>query len=137
MYLLDTNVISELRRREKANRNVAVWAAANPVASLFLSAVSIFEIERGALLIARKDPERGNELRTWIDHHILPRFEGRILSMDAAVARRCAALHVPNSRPERDAFIAATAMVHGFTVVTRNVADFKPMGVAVINPWEA
>lgn len=136
MYLLDTNVISELRRPEKANRNVVVWAAANPVASLFLCALSILEIERGALLIARKDAARGMVLRAWIDDQVLPHFEGRILSIDTAVARRCAHLHVPNSRAERDALIAATAMVHGLTVATRNVADFNPMGVALINPWE-
>jgi predicted nucleic acid-binding protein len=137
MYLLDTNVISELRRPEKANRNVVVWATASPAASLFLCAISILEIERGALLIGRKHAARGMVLRAWIDDQILPGFDGRILSIDTAVARRCAHLHVPNSRAERDALIAATAMVHGLTVVTRNIADFKPMGVALINPWEA
>lgn len=137
MFLLDTNVISELRRQEKADRNVVTWAEANPVASSFLSAISIFEIERGALLMAVKDAARGLVLRAWIDDQILPRFEGRILPVDTAVAQRCARLHVPNTRPERDAHIAATALVHGFTVVTRNMADFQPMGVAVINPWNA
>lgn len=135
MFLLDTNVISELRRPEKANRNVLAWASALPAASFFLSAISILEIELGALLVARRDIAQGAILRRWIDDQILPRFEGRILAVDTAVAQRCARLHVPDPRAERDALIAATAMVHGLTVVTRNVGDFEPAGVAVLNPW--
>ena len=136
MFLLDTNVISELRRPDKADRNVVAWANAIPAASFFISAISILEIELGALLMARKDAAQGEVLRAWIDDHILPRFEGRILGVDTAVAQRCAQLHIPDPRAERDALIAATAMVHGLTVVTRNVADFGPTGVALINPWE-
>jgi len=136
MFLLDTNVISELRRPNKADRNVAAWANAFPAAGFFISAISILEIELGALLIARKDAAQGKMLREWIDHQILARFEGRVLAIDTAVAQRCARLHVPNPRAERDALIAATALVHGLSIVTRNVADFEPMGVAWINPWE-
>lgn len=136
MFLLDTNVVSELRRSDKADRNVVIWASSIPAASVFLSAISILEIERGALLIARKDAAQGAVLRAWIDHQVLPRFEGRVLAVDTAVAQRCARLHVPDPRTERDALIAATAMVHGLTVVTRNVADFEPTGVATLNPWE-
>jgi toxin FitB len=135
MFLLDTNVISELRRPEKANNNVVAWASTIPTASFFLSAISILEIELGTLKIARRDAAQGAILRTWIDEQILPRFEGRILAVDTSVAQRCARLHVPDPRAERDAFIAATAMVHGLTVVTRNVADFKSVGVALLNPW--
>src|SRR6266702_655556 len=135
MFLLDTNVISELRRPDKADRYVAAWANARPAARFFLSAISILEIELGALLIARKDPAQGVHLRAWIDHQILARFEGRILAVDTAVARRCARLHVPDPRAEGCALIAATALVHGLTVVTRNVADFGPLGVALLNPW--
>ncbi|MDB5555994.1 MAG: VapC toxin protein [Rhizobium sp.] len=137
MFLLDTNVISELRRPDKADRNVVAWAGTIPAASFFLSAISILEIELGVLLIARKDAAQGTILRAWIDGQILPRFDGRILAVDTAVAQRCARLHVPDRRAERDALIAATAMVHGLTVVTRNVADFEPVGVALLNPWEA
>jgi toxin FitB len=137
MFLLDTNVISELRRLDKADRNVIAWAGTVPAASFFLSAISILEIELGVLLIARKDAAQGAVLRAWVDDQILPRFDGRILAVDTAVARRCARLHVPDRRAERDALIAATAMVHGLTVVTRNVADFELVGVALLNPWEA
>jgi toxin FitB len=137
MFLLDTNVVSELRRPDKADRNVVAWASTLPAASFFLSAISILEIELGALLMARRDATQGAVLRTWIDEQMLPRFEGRILAVDAAVAQRCAHLHVPNPRAERDALIAATAMVHGLTVVTRNVADFEPVGVTLLNPWKS
>jgi toxin FitB len=136
MFLFDTNVISELRRQDKANRNVSVWANALPATSVFLSAISIFEIELGALTIARRDAPQGALLRAWIDHQILPRFEGRILVVDAVVAQRCARLHVPNRRAERDALIAATALVHGLTIATRNVRDFEATGVPLINPWD-
>jgi predicted nucleic acid-binding protein len=135
MFLLDTNVISELRRPDKADRNVVSWAGTIPAASFFLSAISILEIELGALLIARRDAAQGAILRAWIDDQLLPRFEARILAVDTAVAQRCARLHVPDPRAERDALIAATAMVHGLTVVTRNIPDFEPTGVALLNPW--
>jgi toxin FitB len=136
MFLLDTNVISELRRPDKAHRNVAAWANAIPAAGFFISAISILEIELGARLIERKDTAQGAVLRAWIDNHILARFEDRILAIDTAVALRCAQLHVPNPRAERDALMAATALVHGLTIVTRNVGDFEPTGVPLINPWE-
>jgi hypothetical protein len=135
MFLLDTNVISELRRPDKADRNVVAWANAHPAASFFISAISILEIELGALLIARKDTAQGTMLRDWIDNQVLARFEGRVLAIDTAVAQRCARLHVPDPRAERNALIAATALVHGLSVVTRNVADFEPAGVLLINPW--
>ena len=135
-FLLETNVITELRRSDKANRDVAGWAAKVPVASFFISAISILEIELGTLLIARRDVAQGAMLRQWIDQQILPGFEGRILAVDTVVAQRYARLHVPDPRAERDALIAATAVVHGLTVVTRNAADFEPIGVAVLNPWQ-
>lgn len=116
------------------DRNVIAWASTIPAASFFLSAISILEVELGTLRIARKNAAYGAILRAWIDDQILPRFEGRVLAVDTAVAQRCARLHVPDPRAERDALIAATAMVHGLTVVTRNVADFEPIGVALLNP---
>jgi predicted nucleic acid-binding protein len=135
MFLLDTNVISELRRPQHANRNVVAWAGSIPFASFFLSVVSILEIEIGALRLARKDSAQGAALRAWIDQQILPRFEGRILPVDTSVAQRCARLHVPDPRSQRDALIAATALVHGLTMVTRNTADFESAGVALLDPW--
>ena len=136
MFLLDTNVLSELRRRDRTDRNVAAWADALDPADLFLSAITILEIEAGTLLIERRDPAQGALLRTWINHRVLPAFAGRILAVDTAVAQRCARLHVPDPRAERDALIAATALVHRLKVATRNIADFRPMGVEIVNPWE-
>jgi predicted nucleic acid-binding protein len=135
MFLLDTNVISELRRPQRANDNVVAWAGGISAASFFLSAISILEIELGVLSIARRDAAQGAVLRAWIEDQILPRFDGRILPVDTAVAQRCARLHVPDPRAERDALIAATALVHGLTVVTRDVGDLERMGVALLNPW--
>jgi hypothetical protein len=136
MYILDTNVISELRKGRKTQPNVKKWADALPSASLYISVISVLELEIGTLLISRRDEEQGAILRAWMDRHVLPTFSGRILAIDIAVAQRCATLHVPNPRSDRDALIAATALVHGLTVVTRNVADFETTGVGVLNPWE-
>ena len=111
------------------------WASGLPVANLYLSAITVLELELGALLIARKDKSQGEVLRAWIDGQILPRFEGRVLPVDTAVAQCCARLHVPDPRAERDALIAATALAHGMTVATRNVADFEATGAKLFNPW--
>jgi predicted nucleic acid-binding protein len=135
MFLLDTNVLSELRRRERTNPKVAAWVDAVDPAELFLSAITILEIEAGTLMLQRRDPVQGGILRSWINSKVLPAFAGRILSVDTAVAQRCARLHVPDQRAERDAMIAATGLVHRLKVVTRNVVDFQPMGVDLINPW--
>ena len=137
MYVLDTNVISELRKGTRAARSVRVWAEGVPAASLYLSVVSILELEIGILLVERRDRKQGAILRTWIDQYVLPTFSGRILAIDTVVAQQCAVLHVPNPRSGRDALIAATALVHGMTVVTRNVNDFQAMEVAVVNPWQS
>lgn len=135
MFLLDTNVVSELRRSDKADARVLKWATTLPVADSFLSAISVIELELGVLIVERRDTAQGQVLRTWLDGQILPRFEGRILSVDTAVALRCARLHVPDPRSHRDALIAATALLHGMTVATRNVSDFAPTGVQTFNPW--
>jgi toxin FitB len=137
MFLLDTNVISELRKAGdgKADANVTAWLSSVDAESFYISAVTLMELEQGVLRMERRDPTQGARLRAWMDGHILPEFSERTLPVDRAVALRCAPLHVPDPRPERDAFIAATALVHGMTVVTRNVADFEPTGVRVLNPW--
>lgn len=139
MFLLDTNVISELRKAGdgKADANVVAWLSSVDATTFYLSAVTLMEIELGILRIERRDTAQGARLRAWMDHHILPEFADRTLSVDATVALRCAPLHVPDPRPERDAFMAATALAHGMTVVTRNVADFAPLGVPLLNPWDA
>ncbi len=133
-FLVDTNVLSELRR-DPPHAAVAAWAVAQDADLLFVSAVTIMEIEIGMLRLARRDAPQAAILREWIIGYVLPGFQGRILPVDTAVARRCAGLHVPDPRPERDALIAATALVHGLTVVTRNTADFARMGVPLLNPW--
>jgi predicted nucleic acid-binding protein len=138
MYVLDTNVVAELRKSKarRADKNVTAWAKSVAPASLFISAVTVLELELGVLRIERRDMAQGAILRTWLDGYVTPAFAGRILAIDAIVAQRCAALHVPDPKPDRDALIAATALVHGMTIVTRNVNDFKSAGVALLNPWE-
>lgn len=137
MLILDTNVVSELRKAKsgKADAGVIAWAQTVQTSELFLSAITILELEAGVLQIERRDAVQGAILRAWLEQHVLPGFTGRILAVDTAVALRCARLHVPDPRAERDALIAATALVHGMTVVTRNVADFAPTGVPILNPW--
>lgn len=137
MYLLDTNVVSELRKSQtgKANANVIKWANNAQPETLYLSVITVLELEMGILSIERRDHQQGTLLRRWLDNQVLPAFEGRILPIDTAVARRCAALHVPDKRAERDAMIAATALIHRMKVVTRNVGDFDQSFIELINPW--
>lgn len=135
MFILDTNVVSHLRLPFKADHKVMTWANTTPFTDTYLSAITILELEVGTLLMERKDKAQGKVLRDWIDTLILPRYDGRILPVDTEVAQCCAGLHVPDPRAERDALIAATAIVHAMTVVTRNASDFAPTGVKVFNPW--
>lgn len=139
MYLLDTNLVSELRkvRAGKADRNVAEWSDSVDANELYISVITVQELEIGVLLTERRDPAQGSMLRIWLERHVLPAFANRILSIDVAVALRSAQLHIPDPRPVRDGLIAATALVHGMTVVTRNTADFEPTGAATLNPWLA
>lgn len=137
MFLLDTNVVSELRKAKagKAHEKVAAWAAKAPATSLLLSVITVQELEIGVLLAERRDPPQGAILRAWLEDHVLPAFADRIMPVDTAIARRSAGLHVPDPRPVRDALIAATALVHGLTLATRNVADLEPTGAKILNPW--
>lgn len=137
-YLLDTNVISELRKigDRKADANVAAWIDAKDAESFFISVITILELERGVLGVQRRDAAQGARLRTWLDRHVRPEFAGRILPIDDQIATHCAHLHIPDRRNEVDALIAATALVRGLTVVTRNVRDFDGTGVVVVNPWQ-
>ncbi len=138
MYLLDTNLVSELRkvRSGKADPGVAAWADGVDASSLFLSSITLHELKLGVLLAERRDPTQGVLLRHWLEQAVMPAFAGRILAVDAAVARRSAALHGPDPKPFRDGLIAATALVHRLVVVTRNLADFEATGVPLLNPWQ-
>ncbi len=136
MFLLDTNIVSEFRRPRRTDPKVAAWADSVCASDMFLSSISILELETGALLLERRDGGQGRLIRQWIEERVLTAFAGRILSVDAAVARRCALLHVPLPKPYRDSLIAATALVHHLIVVTRNRADFEPMAAPVLNPWD-
>lgn len=137
MFILDTNVVSELRkvRLGRADAHVAQWADSVESVELYLSSITVQELEIGVLLAQRRDPAQGAIFRVWLDQHVLPAFAGRILPVDTAVAQRSAKLHVPDPRPVRDGLIAGTALVHGMTLVTRNLADFEPCGVRLLNPW--
>ena len=137
MYLLDTNVVSELRKAPtgKADPNVINWASNTHPEMLYLSVITVLELEMGILLMGRRDQHQGSLLRRWLEHQVLPAFDGRILSVDTAVARKCAELHVPDRRAERDATIVATALIHRMKVVTRNVADFDQSAIEIVNPW--
>lgn len=138
MYVLDTNVVSEMRkvRSGKANAGVAEWAAQTPSAEMFVSAITIHELEHGVLLLERSDPGQGAVLRAWLDRSIAAAFAERVLAVDDQVARRAALLHVPDPAPFRDALIGGTALTHGMTVVTRDLKDFKRFdGLDVLNPW--
>ena len=137
-YLLDTNVVSELRKvgDGKADANVIRWVSAQDSSDLFISAITILEIERGILSLQRRDHSQGALLRKWMDDRVRTEFGGRILPIDDAVATRCAYLHIPDRRNEADALIASTALVHNLAVVTRNVRDFDGTGAIVVDPWQ-
>ena len=134
MFVLDTNVVSELGDG-RADARVIAWISGQDAASFYISALTLMELEIGILRIERRDAGQGERLRRWMDRHVLPEFRERTLPVDTAVALKCARLHVPDPRAERDALIAATAMVHGMTVVTGNLADFEATGVTLIDPW--
>ena len=136
-YLLDTNVISELRKpAQKADRNVRSWAQQRLTSELSISVITVMEIEIGVGRVERRDPVQGDVLRTWLERDLLSAFANRIVPIDLAVVRRAATMHVPDPSPERDVLIAATALTYNLTVVTRNISDFQPLDVELLNPWE-
>ena len=134
-YLLDTNVISEIRRVKFAHPSVLRWFQDHPATDCYLSVATIFELELGYERLQRRDERQAVPLRFWLDQAVYQAFGDRIFDMSINVAQTAAKLHVPDPRPDRDAFIAATALVHNLTLVTRNTRDFEPMGVRLINPW--
>ncbi|KAF1067348.1 type II toxin-antitoxin system VapC family toxin [Variovorax sp.] len=136
MWLLDTNVVSEVRK-SSCHPNVLAWMAAHATGDMYLSAVTVLEIQRGISQAA----QRGDELQAevfhrWLETMVLPAFAGRILPIDHVVARRAASLAWADGRDYRDPLIAATALVHGATVVTRNLKHFEASGVPLMNPWD-
>lgn len=137
MFLLDTNALSELRKRRSGKINPAVeaWAGSVDQAELYLSVITIMEVELGIALLERRDARQASVLRLWLHDKVMPAFAGRILPVDTPIALRCARLHVPDTKSERDAWIAATGLVHDLTIVTRNVADFAGTGVTLLDPW--
>ncbi|CAN7206515.1 type II toxin-antitoxin system VapC family toxin [Rhizobium sp. LjRoot254] len=139
MYVLDTNVISELRKKDlgKAALPVVKWADSAPPETRYISSITIMEIEMGILSLERRTNQQSDNLRNWLRNQVLVAFRDRILPVDEGVALRCAQIMTPRTRPLRDALIAATAQHHGYTVVTRNVKDFIELPVRLLNPWEA
>jgi hypothetical protein len=142
MYLLDTNVISEMRKASplkatsaKMDERVANWVGGVSGLDMFLSVVSILELERGFHLLRRRSPEQADTIRLWIRNRLLPAFEGRIFQVDLAIMQRCASLALSQTMEYRESLLAATALVHGMTLVTKNVRHFEATGVDLINPW--
>ena len=138
MFILDTNVVSELRKAAagRANNGVTDWANSVPATLMFMSVMTLHELEHGVLLAERSDPTKGAILRTWLDNSVNPAFADRLLPVNAEIARQSAALHVPNPAPFRDALIAATALHHNMTIITRNTSDFNRFtNLTVTNPW--
>ncbi|TCP97461.1 hypothetical protein C8J46_10684 [Sphingomonas sp. PP-F2F-A104-K0414] len=137
MFLLDTNALSELRKRRSGKISPAVeaWAGSVDQADMFLSVITIMEIELGIALLERRDTRQAGVLQLWLHDKVMPAFAGRILPVDTTIALRCARLHVPDTKSERDAWIAATGLVHDLTIVTRNVVDFAGTDVTLFDPW--
>lgn len=137
MYLLDTNVISEIRKipSGKANPQLTQWAQNCAADEMFVSVITLMELHKGILSMKRKDAMQGEHLQNWFQTQVLPSYQGRILPITTEIALRCGALHVPNPQPAFDSLIAATALVHNLIVVTQNIRDFDSTGVNLINPF--
>ncbi|GAA1084845.1 type II toxin-antitoxin system VapC family toxin [Tsukamurella spumae] len=135
-YLLDTNVLSELRRPALADPRVVRWARGQDSSRHFISVLTLMEIERGIVKKERTDARAGAVLRKWFDDDVLSRFAERTIPVDRLIARLTAQLPSPDPLPGNDSLIAGTAIIHGLTVVTRNTKHFESTGVPMVNPWE-
>lgn len=136
-YLLDTNVVSALRRKDRADKRVLDWFERFAGAEFFVSVLTMMEIEIGVRRLELYDKPQAAIIRAWKDGPLESQFRGRSVNVDREIAECCAALHAPDPRPEIDALIAATAIVRRLTLVTRNERDFAGMPVTVVNPWSA
>ena len=135
MLILDTNVVSEARK-SSCDPNVQAWLAAQSTDQLFITAITVLEIQRGiSLAEQRGDAAQAGGFNHWLEKMVLPAFAGRILPIDHVVARQAAKLQWADSRDYRDPLIAATGLVHGAAVVTRNIKHFEATGVQLVNPW--
>ncbi len=137
MYLFDTNIISETRkvRQNKADKRLSAWLKTVPKESFYTNVVVLMELERGILNIARKDSQQADRLEDWYQTAVNAMFAERVLPIDKITASICAALHIPDRAPENDAWIAASAIQHNLTLVTRNVQDFQHPHLQVFNPF--
>lgn len=133
-YLVDTNFLSELRRGSRADPGVVRWLNSVPTDDWAVSVVTDYELEVGLLGLQRRDPTQASELRRWVTD-VRESYESRLLPVTSEIGRVCATIQVPNRRQLPDALIAATALHHGLTVITRNARDFDVPGLAVINPF--
>ncbi len=138
MYLLDTNVVSELRKaaNNSADPNLVAWASSVEAGSLYISSITLLELEIGVQRVERRDKRQGKVLRNWLSEKVGPAFAGRILPFDSGSAEICAGYHVPNPSSDRDSYIAAIAAQHGMVVATRNERDFASFDVPILNPWD-
>ena len=137
MFLLDTNVVSELRQSaQRVAPGVRSWAQQQPTHELSISVITVLEVDIGVTRLERRDPAQGALLRAWLERDLLQAFATRVLPVDLAVVRRAASMHVPDPRPDRDVRLAATALAHNLVVATRNVTDFQGLGVELVNPWD-
>jgi len=139
MYLLDTNVVSEIRkiRQNKTNQNVVAWLSRVQKESLYTNAVVLMEIERGILRLENIDPQQADRFKNWYHSAVKPMFHERILPIDEATATVCSRLHVPDLSPENDAWVAASAIQYDLTLVTRNTRDFGHSNLRVLNPFDS
>lgn len=137
MYLLDTNILSEIRKIQagRANQGIAQWAQAHPKSLMYISAITLLELERGTLAAEQRDQQQGAVYRRWLSQIVLPEFQNRILPVDAQTVLLCAPMHVPDKKSLADSLIAATAMQYNMTVITRNEKDFIHTGAKIYNPF--
>ena len=134
-FLLDTNVISELRKKDRANSGVTSWFSDLDGDTIYLSVLTLGEIRRGIENISRRDADAGANLNQWVSRIVMG-FEGRIIPVDATIADEWGRMNVPDPLPVVDGLLAATAKIRGMTLVTRNISDVSRTGIETLNPFD-